>query len=78
MTEKYYTYATSDKETNFEIHYNDYGIISFRNIENARKKAKEEVEFASKSKIKLEAIVIDITPLIQMGFIPQKKLRIMD
>lgn len=78
MTEKYYAYATGDRETHFEILYKDYGITSFRNIENVRRRAKEDVEFASKNKRKLEAIIIDITPLVQMGFIPIKKLRIMD
>jgi len=57
---RYYVYATGTRETNFQILYNDSGITSFKDIENARKRAKEDIEFVSKGKPILEAIVIDI------------------
>ena len=76
MKEEYYAYATGKKDTHFGLQYNAYGVYTFRSKEKALEDVQKLRPFLNQSD--LEAIVIDITPLVQTGIIPQEKLYFLD
>ena len=74
MFKKYYALATGEKgETTLGLDYDAYGIIAY----NDKASAKEKLEELCLEN-KLEGKVINLTPLVQMGFISKKHLRIRD
>jgi len=74
MFKKYYALAIGEKgETTLELNYDSYKIVVYNNKTSAKRKLEElclENEFEGK--------VINLTPLVQMGFISKKHLRIRD
>lgn len=72
--EEYYTYATGKKGGCIGIDYNAYGIRAFTNKKKAEETLKEMLSFARG----LVGKIINITPLVQQGFIPREKIRIVD
>lgn len=74
MFKKYYALAIGEKgETTLGLHYDGYKIV-IHNNETSAKKELEELCCGNK----LEGKVINLTPLIHMGFISKKQLQIRD
>ena len=70
----YYGYATGKKRNHFGLNYNAYGIIVF----TEKKDAEDELKGILDNSSGLEGFVIDLSPLIQNGFILKEKLHLID
>ena len=74
MVKKYHALATGEKgETTFGLNYDGYKIVVYTDETSAEEKLEEVCR-----KNKLEGKLINLTPLIKMGFLSIKHLRIRD
>ena len=74
MFKKYYALATGEKgETTLVLKYDGYKIMVYNDETSAKTKLDELCR-----KDKLEGKVINLTPLVHMGFISKKQLQIRD
>ena len=74
MFKKYYALAMGEKgETTLQLHYDGYKIVFY----NHKTSAERKLDKLCLEK-KFEGKVIDLTPLVQTGFISKKYLLIRD
>ena len=70
MDKEYYALATGIKGATLGLHYDAYGIVVYTDKTSAKEKLEELCK-----KNKLEGKVINLTPLVQKGFISKENFR---
>jgi hypothetical protein len=72
--ESFYAYAIGEKgKGSYKINYNPNSIYVFKSKEEAQKHMEKTLQNTN-----LEGIIIDITNLIQKGYISKERLKIID